>query len=123
MSVALPEKLFTAVGTFAHAAGLRIEVAVPNFPTRQEAEDYARDFAIKLDQGLLVRNDGKAGGLFDEDPREVLDSQVTISRKAQDAGNADAPEPVTMTIAQLVREIGPEAAFEPVASHVEEDRI
>ncbi|SMP63778.1 hypothetical protein [Noviherbaspirillum suwonense] len=122
MAVELPAKLYTAVGTFQCGQDLRIDVAVPNFPTEQEAEDYAQAFGVKLADGLLFRNDGKAGGLFDEDPREVLDSQVAISRRSQDGG-AESYRPESITIAQLAAAPGFDGAFQPVAWRVEEDRI
>lgn len=122
MTVALPENLYTAIGTFQGGPDLRVDVAVPNFPTRQEAEDYARAFRIKRADGLLLRDDGMGSGLFDETSREVLDSQVVVSRKPPQAGSADGYEPAAMTIAQLAQIPDLNDELVPVAWRVEEER-
>ena len=123
MTAQLPEKLFTAIGTFERGPDLRIDVAVPNFPTPQEAENYAQAFRIRHADGKLLRDDGMGSGLFDETSREVLDSQVTWHRAGATANGADGVAPDAMTIAQLAEDVGSNGDFVPVAWRVEEDRL
>ena len=120
MTTELPKTLYTAIGVFQTPAGWTIEVAVPNFPTHEDAEAYAPAFRIRLVEGRLLRDDGKGTGVFDESWREVLDSQVTLSRiKVPGQG----PEPVALPIAQWHLEPGLGAEFEPAGSRVELDPI
>ena len=123
MTAQLPEKLFTAVGTFQRGDDLRVEVAVPNFPTPQEAENYAQAFRIRQAGGKLLRDDGMGSGLFDETSREVLDSHVRCLRKEPAQGGAEAFEPVEMAISELAQVTGSDDEFVPVAWRVEEDRL
>ena len=123
MTAQLPEKLFTAIGTFERGPDLRIDVAVPNFPTPQEAENYAQAFRIRHTDGKLLRDDGMGSGLFDETSREVLDSQVTWQGAQASRNGADGAAPQAMTIAQLAEDAGSNGEFVPVAWRVEEDRL
>ncbi len=123
MTAQLPEKLFTAVGTFQRGADLRVDVAVPNFPTPEEAENYAQAFRIKQAGEKLLRDDGMGSGLFDETSREVLDSHVRWLRKRPAQDSADAFEPVEMAISALAQDPGSDDEFVPVAWRVEEDRL
>ena len=123
MTAQLPEKLFTAIGTFERGPDLRIDVAVPNFPTPQEAENYAQAFRIRHADGKLLRDDGMGSGLFDETSREVLDSQVTWHGAQARRNGTDGAAPQTMAIAQLADDAGSNGEFVPVAWRVEEDRL
>jgi hypothetical protein len=109
--------LFTAIGVFDVSSDLRIHVAVPNFPAQQEAQDYAQAFRIKLADGVLLRDDGKGSGLFDENSREVLDSDVTVTQRQSAA--SDQYQPIDMPIAQLSALVRANGEFNPVAWHVE----
>jgi hypothetical protein len=123
MTAQLPEKLFTAIGTFQRGADLRVEVAVPNFPTLEEAENYAKAFRITHTGTTLLRDDGLGSGLFDETSREVLDSHVRWLRKNPAQDGADAFLPVEMAISGLAQQPGANDEFVPVAWRVEEDRL
>ncbi|GAC1424122.1 MAG: hypothetical protein NVSMB6_25150 [Burkholderiaceae bacterium] len=120
MSANLPATLYTAVGVFQGALDWIVEVAVPNFPTIEDAEAYAAAFHVKLVDGKLFRDDGKGVEIFDESWRDVLDSQITISR-AKTAGAV--PELVQLPIAQWSAEPGLSGDLAPVAWHVEQDKI
>ena len=121
MTAPLPAKLYTAIGTFQRGQDLRVDVSVPNFPTQQEAENYAQAFRISHANETLLRDDGMGSGLFDETSREVLDSQVAWHRKNPEQDSADAFAQVEMTIAQL--DPGSDEDFIPVGWRVEEDRL
>lgn len=116
----LPETLFTAVGVFQAGPRLNVEVSVPNFLTKEDAEAYAEAFRIVLADGQLRRDDGKGAGVFDESWREVLDTNATLFR-VQAAGGAR--EPVEMPIAQWQSEPGLATDFQPIAWRVKEDKI
>lgn len=116
----MPKTLFTAIGAFQSAANWVVEVAVPNFPTQEDAAAYAPAFRIKLVDGRLLRDDGKGTGVFDDSWREVLDSQVTVSRMT---APGQKPESVELPIAQWRLEPGLSGEFEPVGSHVEQEAI
>ncbi len=116
----VPNILFTAVGIFQAGSDWIVEVAVPNFPTREDAEAYAPAFRIMLVDGRQRRDDGKGTGVFDESWREVLDSQVTLLRVKAPQGE---PEPVNLPIAQWQSEPGLRNEFEPVAWHVDQDKL
>lgn len=120
MSANLPAALYTAIGIFQGGPEWTVEVAVPNFPTQEDAEAYAAAFRIKLVKGKLYRDDGKGVDVFDDSWRDVLDSQITVSR-AQVAGAK--PEPVQMAVAQWSAEPGLRGDFMPVGWHVQQDRI
>lgn len=120
MSANLPATLYTAIGVFQGGPDWIVEVAVPNFPTQEEAEAYGSAFRIKLVNGKLFRDDGKGIAVFDESWRDVLDSQITVSR----VKTADAePERVDMPIARWSTEPGLSGDFAPVNWHVEQDKI
>lgn len=116
----LPETLYTAVGVFQAGPGWNVEVTVPNFPTKEDAEAYAEAFRIVLADGQLRRDDGKGTGVFDESWREVLDTHATLFR-VQAAGGAR--EPVDMPIAQWQSEPSLASDFQPISWRVEEDKI
>ena len=59
MSTELPVTLFTAIGVFQGGPDWIVKVAVPNFPTQEDAEAYASAFRVKLVDGKLYRDDGK----------------------------------------------------------------
>lgn len=120
MSANLPATLYTAIGVFQGGPDWTVEVAVPNFPTQEDAEAYASAFRIKLVDGKLFRDDGKGVEVFDDSWRDVLDSHATISR-ARTPG-AD-PERVELPIAQWSSDPSLSGKFEPIAWHVEQDRI
>jgi hypothetical protein len=120
MSANLPAILYTAIGVFQGGPDWRVEVAVPNFPTREDAEAYAAAFRIKLVDGKLFRDDGKGVGIFDDSWRDVLDSKITVSRtKTADA----SPERLPMPVAQWSGEPGLSGDLTPVAWHSDQDRI
>lgn len=120
MNTKMPESLFTAVGVFQAGLSWIIGVAVPNFPTKEDAEAYAPAFRIKLVDGRLRRDDGKGAGVFDESWREVLDSQVTLFRAKAMGAN---PEPADLPIAQWHLEPSLSGDFMPIAWHVERNAI
>lgn len=120
MSANLPVTFYTAVGVFQGGPDWIVEVAVPNFPTQEDAEAYAAAFRIKLVDGKLFRDDGKGVEIFDESWRDVLDSQITVCRVK--AAGAE-PEPVPMPVAQWSTEPGLRGSFEPISWHVQQDKI
>jgi hypothetical protein len=120
MSANLPATLYTAIGVFQGGADWIVEIAVPNFPTQEDAEAYAAAFRIKLVDGKLFRDDGKGVEIFDVSWRYVLDSQITVSR-VQVAGAE--PEAVKMPVRQWSAEPGLSGNLEAVAWHVQQDRI
>jgi hypothetical protein len=120
MSTQLPVTLFTAIGVFQGGPDWTVEVAVPNFPTQEDAEAYAAAFRVKLVDGKLYRDDGKGVEIFDESWRDVLDSQITVSRVNTPGA---APEAVHVSITQWVAQPGQSGDLSPVAWHVEQDRI
>lgn len=117
----LPDTLFTAVGVFRAGADWIVEVAVPNFPTREDAEAYAPAFRIMLVDGRLRRDDGKGAGVFDESWREVLDSQLSLwKEKAPDEKGA----PIDLPIERWQSEPGLSGGdFKPIAWRVDQDAI
>lgn len=120
MSANLPATLYTAIGVFQGGPDWTVEVAVPNFPSQEEAEAYAAAFRIKLVDGKLFRDDGKGVGIFDDSWRDVLDSHVSVSR-ASVAGAQR--EPVNMPVARWSAEPGLSGELVPVAWRIEQDRI
>jgi hypothetical protein len=120
MSANLPAALYTAIGVFRGGEDWTVEVAVPNFPTQDDAEGYAAAFRVKLVDGKLFRDDGKGVEIFDESWRDVLDSQITVSRVK--AAGAE-PEPVQMPVGQWSAEPGLSGNLEAVAWHVQQDSI
>jgi hypothetical protein len=116
----LPETLFTAVGVFQAGTDWTIEVSVPNFPTQEDAEAYAAAFRVKLVDGKLYRDDGKGVEIFDDSWRDVLDSQITVSR-IQTPGAV--PEHLHMPVAQWSAQPGLSGDLSPIASRVELDKI
>ena len=118
MNTNLPVSLYTATGIFKGGADLTIEVDVPNFSTKDDAEAYAMAFRIMLIDGKLYRDDGKGTGVFDESWREVQDSQILILQgKTADGGD----RPMNVAIAQWSSVPGLRGDFAPNAWHVKED--
>ena len=120
MSANLPATLYTAIGVFQGGSEWSVEVAVPNFPTQEDAKAYAAAFRIKMVEGKLYRDDGKGVDIFDDSWRDVLDSQITVSR-AQGAGAES--ESVHMPVQQWSNENGLGGELAPVAWRVQQDRI
>jgi Uma2 family endonuclease len=120
MSANLPATLHTAIGVFQGGPDWTVEVAVPNFPTQEDAQAYAAAFRVRLAEGKLYRDDGKGVDIFDDSGRDVLDSQITVFR-AQ-AGGAQAA-PVQMPVAQWSAEPGLSEDLKPVAWRVQQDSI
>jgi len=120
MSANLPATLYTAIGVFQGGLDWIVEVAVPNFPTQEDAEAYAAGFRVKLVDGKLFRDDGKGVEIFDDSWRDVLDSQITVSRVKTAGAN---PEPVQMPVAQWSGEPGLSGDLAPVAWHVEQYKM
>lgn len=120
MSANLPATLYAAIGIFQGGPDWIVEVAIPNFPTQEDAEAYAAAFRVKLVDGKLFRDDGKGVDIFDDSWRDVLDSQITVAH-AKTAGAA--PQSVPMPISQWSGESGLSGDLVPVAWHVEQDRI
>jgi hypothetical protein len=120
MSANLPTTLYTAIGVFQGGSDWIVEVAVPNFPTQEDAEAYAAAFRVRLVDGKLFRDDGKGVDVFDDSWRGVLDSQITVSRVK--APGAD-PEEVQMPVEQWSAEPSLRGNLEPVAWHVQQDKI
>ena len=120
MSTELPITLYPAIGAFQSGANWIVVVTVPNFPTKGDAEAYAAAFRIRFVDGRLYRDDGKGIGMFDDSWREVLDSQVTISR-VKTPGQESVV--VARPIAEWHLEPGLIGDFEPVAWHVEQEKI
>lgn len=120
MSANLPAVLYTAIGAFQGGPGWTVEVAVPNFPTEDDAQAYAAAFRVRLVEGKLYRDDGKGVDIFDDTWRDVLDSQITVFR-TQVTGSG--PEPVPMPVAQWPAEPGLSGDLRPVSSRVQQDRI
>ncbi|MFL6718081.1 MAG: hypothetical protein ACJ8G3_17170, partial [Burkholderiaceae bacterium] len=83
-------------------------------------EAYAAAFRVKLVDGKLYRDDGKGVDIFDDSWRDVLDSQITISR-VQRAGAES--KPVHMPVQQWSAEPGLGGDLVPVAWRVQQDRI
>jgi len=120
MSAELPVTLYTAFGVFQGGPNWTVEVAVPNFPTQEDAEAYAAAFRVKLVDGKLFRDDGKGVEIFDDSWRDVLDSQITVSR-VQTPGAA--PERLQLPVGQWAAQPGLSGDLSPVAWHVEQDKI
>ena len=120
MNTNRPVDLYTATGVFKGDSAMTIEVNVPNFSTREDAEAYAMAFQIKLVDGKLYRDDGKGTGIFDESWREVPDSQITVSQE-----NTEGIESRPPTIATLQRSSVPalRGDFTLHAWHVKQDTI
>ena len=120
MSANLPAILYTAIGVFRGAPDWMVEVAVPNFPTQEDAEAYAAAFRVKLVDGKLFRDDGKGVEIFDESWRDILDQQITVRRTNAEGA---ASEPVSLPVAQWPAEPGLRGEFEPISWRVQQDRI
>lgn len=120
MNIKMPATLFTAIGVFQAATNWIIEVAVPNFPTREDAEAYAPAFRIKFNNGRLYRDDGKGVDVFDDSWREVLDSQITLSLMKPPGQDHEL---VILPIEQWHSMPGLLGDFQPVDWRVEQDRI
>jgi len=120
MSADLPPTLYTAIGVFQGSQDWTVDVSVPNFPTQEDAEAYAAAFRVKLVDGKLYRDDGKGVDVFDESWRDVLDSQITVSRVKTPGANA---EPVQIPVTQWAAEPGLSGELSPVAWRVEQDKI
>ena len=112
MTTEMPVTLYTAIGRFKGAQGWNVEVAVPNFSSEDDAKAYAEAFRIRLVDGQLFRDDGKGIGIFDDSWREVLDSQVTLSRTGASDQNSESSD---LQIAQWHLEPGLSAEFDPAA--------
>jgi len=113
-------KLYTATGVFQIAQDLRMNASVENFPSQQEAQDYAQTFHVKFGDGILFRDEGKGSPLFDENSREVLDSHVQFSR-AKTSGSVEY-DPVEMTIEQAAAQVGVDKIFAPITWHAIEEK-
>ena len=120
MSTNMPVSLYTAIGVFKGGSDLTIEVDVPNFSTKDDAEAYAMAFRIILVDGKLYRDDGKGTGIFDESWREVQDAQITISQEKTTGGE---DRPLNISIAQWSSVPGLSGDFAPIAWHVKEDTM
>jgi hypothetical protein len=120
MSTELPVTLYTAMGVFQGGPDWIVKVAVPNFPTQEDAEAYASAFRVKLVDGKLFRDDGKGVDIFDDSWRDVLDSQITVFG-VKKAG-ADLVR-VKMPVAQWTAEPGLSGDFSPVAWHVDQEKV
>ena len=112
--------LYTATRVFKGGSDLTIEVDVPNFSTRDDAEAYAMVFRIRIVDGRLYREDGKNTGIFDDSWREVPDSQITVSQVTI-AGVEVRPS--TTAVAQWLSVSGLNCDFTPHAWHVEQGTI
>ena len=73
-------------------------MAVSNFPTQEDAEAYATAFRIKLVDGKLFRDDGKGVEIFVDSLRDVLDSQITVTRAKNDRCQSRAWDSVSHEI-------------------------
>jgi hypothetical protein len=120
MSADLPATLYTAIGVFQGGPNWTVEVSVPNFPTQEDAEAYAAAFRVKMVDGKLYRDDGKGVEIFDESWRDVLDSQITVSRMKTPGA---ALEQVQLPVTQWATQPGLNGDLSPVAWHVEQDKI
>lgn len=112
MSANLPTTLYTATGIFEAGPSWHVVVSVPNFPSEEEAKDYAGAFRIRLVDGKLFRDDGKGVDIFDDSWRDVLDNQVALvpsSASAAQSSRVDVP------ISQWESEPGFSRDFKPVA--------
>lgn len=112
MSTNLPTTLYTATGVFQAGSDWRVEVYVPNFPTREDADAYAAAFRVTLVDGKLFRDDGKGVDVFDDTWRDVLDTQAALVRVNTPAGEG---ERVNLPIAQWESEPGFNSDFQPIA--------
>lgn len=120
MSADLPETLYTAIGVFQGGPDWTIEVSVPNFPTREDAEAYAAAFRVKLVDGKLYRDDGKGVEIFDDSWRDVLDSHITVSHfETPGAAATQLQIPVT----QWASQPGMSGDLSPMAWRVAQDKI
>lgn len=54
------------MGVFQAGPDWNVEVPVPNFSARGDADTYAQAFRIMLVDGRLPCDDGKGTGVFDE---------------------------------------------------------
>jgi hypothetical protein len=120
MTTDLPAILYTAIGVFQGGPDWRIEVAVPNFLKWEDAQAYASAFRIKMVDGKLYRDDGKGAGVFDDSWRDVLDTDISVSRIKAPGSESD---PVSLPVAQWASEPGLNGEFTPVAWHVAEDKL
>lgn len=116
----LPETLYTAIGIFEAGPEWNVEVSVPNFPTREDANAYAGAFQIMLVDGRLRRDDGKESGIFDESWREVLDSHAALFRMKAAEG---VRERVDLPISQWHSAPGFVPDFQPIAWDTVPDTI
>lgn len=119
MTTALPPTLYTAFGVFQGGPDWTVEVAVPNFPSQDDAQAYAQAFRIRLVDGKLYRDDGKGVDVFDESWRDVLDSDIKVSRIT--AGGQ--PQQVSLPVAQWAAQPGFSGDLTPVAWHTEVDKL
>ena len=120
MNINPPVDLYTATGVFKGGSEMTIEVNVPNFSTREDAEAYAMAFQIKLVDGKLYRDDGKGTGIFDESWREVPDSQITVSQ--ENTGGIEN-RPLTIATPEWSNVPALSGDFASHAWHVKKDSI